>query len=577
MVSITSRVCYAFLSFVVAVTFLFAGYDIYHKPIPQATTGYRDYPTKLTVGNFTHDFHGAAICEDENRRDLSSELTEETIKECFAQFDLILNHGVTPVCEKHELAEIDWYYKRWYHILVVGMVLYGFFLLMIATHDISVLCKGGNIWCEDETWEGDDESSPCHCVKFRKLIQLVLFFLMVIFVVGLGIGSVMFTDLSAISSSFMGNFKYNEDGQEILLPCTCGCVLQTPTFVGWTLIFSMHMFMWVMLQYLAKIKRNYKMNPQMLTVVAPVPIDMGVYGVNDANFWMRVLVPERSESEQEPYSQIHVNTGNQSDKIQCSCCTLEDWTITVLSYRMFYTLLVAVVWVVILDGTLFFFQIVIRSFDESNDYKGIRASVHIFLTLVCWPIMYKTFIYLRMIKLKSLCSNLCSVLFNVVVLNGVFNWTAYFAFVFLGEYTNIGWVMWVWIIGWIIMALALSGMTVWTLVNWRYYAKNVIDDTEVLNYTLRLFEVDSMIQNLLYFYLCGAPQWFVFPERFNYCPNYCPFTEGKRRFARATSSVQGAEESSTRFTRATDSEQGAEELLTKRTPEQSQAGIECNV
>jgi len=553
MVSITSVVCYALISFVVAVTFLFAGYDIYHQPIPQASTGYRDYPTKLTLGNFTHDFHGAAICEDENGRDLSSELTEETIKECFAQFDLILNHGVTPVCEKHELAEIDWYYNWWYVILVVGMVLYGFFLLMIATHDISVLCKGGNIWCEDETWEGDDESSPCHCVKFRKWIQLFLFFLMVIFVVGLGIGSVMFTDLSAISSSFMGNFKYNEDGQEILLPCTCGCVLQTPTFVGWTLIFSMHMFMWVMLQYLAKIKHNYKMNPQMLTVVAPVPLDMGVYGVNDANFWRRVYVPERPESEQETYSQIHVNTGNHKDKIQWFCCSLEDWTITVLSYRMFYTLLVAVVWVVILDGTLFFFQIVIRSFDESNDYKGIRASVHILLTLVCWPIMYKTFMYLRMIKLKSLCSNLCSVLFNVVALNGVFNLTAYFAFVFIREYTNIGWVMWGWIIGWIIMALALSGMTVWTLVNWRYYAKNVIDDTEVLDYTLELFEVDSMFQNLLYFYLCGAPRHF--PAWFNY-------TTGRRRFSRVDD---------------TSTEQDAEELSTRRTPEQSLAGTGYSV
>merc|ERR1719499_2749598 len=117
----------------------------------------------------------------------------------------------------------------------------------------------------------------------------------------------------------------------------------------------MHMFMWFMLLYLARIKHSYKMGPRMLTQFAPFPIEMGEYGIDEGTFWRRVAVARRDSSSQdidcEVYPQIKVDATNQTDKLECTpCFSCKDWTLTVLSYRVFYTLLVLGIWVIILDG-----------------------------------------------------------------------------------------------------------------------------------------------------------------------------------------------------------------------------------
>jgi len=527
MISIVSVIVACLFSYIVTITFLSAGYDIYHNPVPQASTGYRDYPTNITLGNYTHDFQGAVVCESDGK-DLSPEETEETIKQCFAQYELILKYGFTPDCEKHELADLDWYYDFWYEFLVSGMNLYGFILAVVAAHDIAILSKKKSFCCTKEEWNEHGTNSTCHCVQFRKWVQLLLLFLICFFVVCLGIGCVLFTDMSAISSSFMGNFKYNENGKVELLGCSCGCVLQTPTMTGWTFWFSMHAFMWFMVLYINKIKHSYKMSPRMLTMVAPVPIEMGVYGIDQSIFWRKVAVERRMPSADDPYNQIDVDGGNQEDSIQCGACpciSWQEWTLTVLSYRMFYTVLVAGIWVVILDGFLFFFQIVLRSYDESSIYRWARVLVHVALTFWAFFVMGFTYISLRMIKSKNVCSNL----FSFFIFNGIFNATAFFAYVNIAAYSDYEILTYIALGVWGLMTLTLLVTTLLAFACWRDFASTCIANQELREYTLKLFERDSMGQNFQYFYTLGGPKWW-YPQC---CLTIMDYKEGPREFAMA--------------------------------------------
>jgi len=527
MISTVSVLSACIFSYIVTLTFLSAGNDIYHNPVPQASTGYRDYPTNITLGNYTHDFQGAVVCENE-ARDLTPEETERTIKQCFSQYELILNYGFTPDCEKHELADLDWYYDFWYKFLFVGMGLYGFILAVIAAHEIAVLRKGKSFCCQTEEWIEGGSNSTCHCVQFRKWVQLLLLFLISFFVVCIGIGCVLFTDMSAISSSFMGNFKYNENGKVELLKCSCGCVLQTPTMTGWTFWFSMHAFMWFMLLYINKIKHSYKMTPRMLTMVAPVPIALGEYGIDDSTIWRKTAVKQRARSVDDPYEQIIVDTDNQVDTISCGACesmSWQEWTLTVLSYRMFNTVLVAGIWVVILDAVLFFFQIVLRSYDESTIYRWARVLVHVALTIWAFFVMGFTFMSLRMIKSNNICSNA----FSFVILNGAFNTTAYFAFTYIRAYSDYDTLTYIALIVWGLLGFILFVATGYAFACWRHFARKFINNAELRTYTLKLFERDSMGQNVQYFLTVGGPLW-LYPQC---CLTIMDYKEGPREFAMA--------------------------------------------
>merc|ERR1719320_1547045 len=141
MISIISIITICVLKFVVTVTFLQSGYDIYHRSMPQATSGFRDYPTTITVQNYTHDFGSAILCEATDGTDLSPEETLREVTQCFSNYAKIRDSGFTPTCTSHELAAIDWHYDLWFDFIVAGMVLYAFFLIIISAHDIAVLCK----------------------------------------------------------------------------------------------------------------------------------------------------------------------------------------------------------------------------------------------------------------------------------------------------------------------------------------------------------------------------------------------------------------------------------------------------
>jgi len=520
MISNVSIIVYILLQYVVTITFLSTAYDIYHTPIPKASEGYRDYPTTVTVGDYTHEFGGAFMCEGEDR-DLTPYETLHEVTQCFSNVTVVMEHGFTPGCTQHQLADLDWYYDYWYSFFVIGMVFYGVLLILIGAHDSSVICKR-KAWqrcfsCTEE--DPNDPEVTCHCKRARQWIQFILFWAISIFVVALATGCVIFTEHSAMSSSFISKFEIIRKGKPTVLPCNCGCILQTPTHVGWTFWFSMHLFMWFMLLYLNRIKISYKMGPTMMTVYMPVPLEMGEYGIDEVTFWRRVCVRQRSpvifetgpKQGQEAYRQIEVNPTNQIDTIQFQCpecCTiqfqrhclsLEDKTLTVLSYRTFYALLVGVVFVVLFDAWTFFFQIVLRSHPANDVYEWLRVIVHAALAIWSGLSGPYTIAALRMLKSK----NRTSLFIIGAILIGEFHIFAYFASVFTTEYFgNVG--LTIWCIFWIPLGVFQFISWIICFCCWDAWKDSFCFLPE--SWTLKLFERDSMGQNLQYFLFCGAPR-----------------------------------------------------------------------
>lgn len=503
------------LRFVVTVTFLLHGYDIYHTSIPNASTGYRDYPTEVTVSNYTHDFQSAILCEASDETDLNPKETLDEVFRCFSNSAQIRDLGITPVCTVHELADMDWYYWLWYDFIVAGMVLYGFFLCLIAAHDISVLCKNSAIVGCCRCKKVEDHDHLCHCKKFRQWIQLCLFVVTNLFVFVLGLGCFVFTELSAVSSTFISEFDLGFAGG--ILPCNCGCVLHTPTSQGWAFWFAMHLFMWYTLLALNKIKLSYKMGPRMFTMVAPVPIEMGEYGIDDAIFWERVWIKHKHEKA------IEVDMGNQDDSIDCMCIpiigrflTFSDWNLTVVSYRMFYTHLVVVVGIVILDGLSFWFQILLRSYEESILYVYGRVGTQIVFGFLVGVITCFTFATLQMIP----SANTTSTLASGFLLNLSFHLSAYVTHITIIGYTNHDhWLVYLWITCWLCEGLVLLLLWMLCLCWWKLFDRKVHQDLKT--YALKLLERDSMGQNLQFFYLCGAPMW-GYPEWFKKIIDFAP-------------------------------------------------------
>jgi hypothetical protein len=523
---------------------LSAGYDIYHNSIPRASAGFRDYPTTVTLGNYTHDFKSAILCEGEDS-DLTPEETLMEVTQCFQERQVILEYGFTPDCTDHELADLDWYYYYWYEILFSGMCLYGFMLILIAAHDISILCKRKAInGCSCKEEESMDVT--CHCKRFRQWVQFFLFIIICLFVVLISIACALFTEHSAISSSFISRFDLgNRDGTQQVLPCNCGCVLQTPTRQGWAFWFSMHLFMWFMLLHLNRIKISYKMGPRMLTMFAPVPVELGEYGVDESTFWRRALVKERDpiiyeggrKKGKEAYPQIEVKATNQKETIDCGdccpirllgrCCSMDDWTLTAVSYRMYYTLLVLVAWIVLFDGFSFFFQILLRSYPENSAYEWSRAFLHMFMAIASGFIGCFTLVSLRMID----STHFTSTLFSGAILQGVFHFNAHFAGVLVSKYFQKVWGV-LWIVVWFV--IGVLGFCIWMscLCCWDWFLKKFIPP-KLLNYTLKLFERDSMGQNLQYFLTLGGPRYY-YPKccitfmDFNLAPQQFQCADGNR-------------------------------------------------
>lgn len=526
MISIVSIIVGTLLQYAVTITFLFTAFDIYHTPIPKASDGYRDYPTTVTVGNYTHDFGGAFMCEGEDR-DLTPYETLHEVTQCFSNEEVVREYGYTPRCTQHQLADMDWYYDYWYSFIVTGMVFYGVLLILIGAHEVSILCKR-KAWqrcfsCTEVDPEDTDESEvTCHCKRVRQWIQFILFWAISAFVVALAAGCVIFTEHSAMSSSFISNFEIlNRKGNPTVLPCNCGCILQTPTHVGWTFWFSMHLFMWYMLLYLNRIKISYKMGIRMLTVYMPVPYEMGEYGIDEVTYWKRVYVRKRSPvmfetgpehvKGKEAYPQIEVDPTNQIDTIQfqcpeccncqcqCRCLSLKDKTLTVLSYRTFYALLVVVVFVALFDAWTFFIQILLRSYPADAVYQWLRVMVHVCFGI--WSGLSGTYTIAALRMLQS--KNLTSLFIIGSLLIGIFHTFAHFAAVVTAEYFgNVGLV--IWCIIWILLGVFQFITWMICFCCWDACKNSFCFLPE--KWTLKLFERDSMGQNLQYFLCCGAPR-----------------------------------------------------------------------
>jgi len=255
----------------------------------------------------------------------------------------------------------------------------------------------------------------------------------------------------------------------------------------------------------------------MLTQYMPVPFEMGEYGMDEPTFWRRVRV----RKEEDPvkytsgpkkgdvaYPQIEVNPTNQEDTIECyDCCetgwclSLKDKTLTVLSYRTFYALLVMVVFVVLFDASTFFFQIVLRSHPANATYEWFRVLVHAGLAIWCGLSGTYTIGALRMLKPSK---NKTSIFIIGSILNGLFHIFAHFANVFTTEYFGHIWGG-VWKGFWILIGLFEFSSWMMCFCCWDYWKNKICCLPE--RWTLKLFERDSMGQNLQYLLTCGAPAW----------------------------------------------------------------------
>jgi len=529
MISIISIITICVLKFVVTVTFLQSGYDIYHRSMPQASSGFRDYPTTITVQNYTHDFGSAILCEATDGTDLSPEETLREVTQCFSNYAKIRDSGFTPTCTSHELAAIDWHYDLWFDFIVAGMVLYAFFLIIISAHDIAVLCKRsaivkGKYFLKCIKVEGKEEC--CHCTKFRQWMQLLLMVVTIMLVVLIGCGCYAFTGMSAIASSFISRFDLGSAGG--ILPCNCGCVLQTPTAQGWAFWFTMHLFMWIILLVLNQIKQNYKVGPKMLTMKTTIPIEMGEYGIDDSVFWDKVQTINPGQDA------ILVDIGNSDDRISCSVplvgrfLRFKDWTLTVFSYRMFYTLLVLVAGVVCQDVLLFGFQILVRSYPETRGYIYSRVLAQMSFSIVSGVVLSFTFAMLQLIESSpsnffeersnqhDRPKNFTSTLFSGLLLNAGFHLFSYATMDLIhGYFNSTHFLAILWYIIYTLIAVSLFSLMMVCLCCWDRFERRVdLTFVTLKTYVSKMFERDSMGQNLQFFICCGGPlccypNWFV--------------------------------------------------------------------
>lgn len=266
----------------------------------------------------------------------------------------------------------------------------------------------------------------------------------------------------------------------------------------------------------------------MLTVYMPVPYEMGEYGIDEATFWPRVHVPKRNpiifetgpKQGQEAYRQITVNPTNQKDTINFNdcchdcceegcCLSLKDETLTVLSYRTFYALLVMVIFVALFDASTFFFQIVLRSHPANDVYQWFRVLVHIILAI--WSGLSGTYTIgaLRMIKSK----NRTSLVIIGIILGGMFHAFAYFASVFATEYFGNTAAV-VWVLVWALIGAFQFFCWMVCFCCWDSWKNSFCCLPE--SWTLKLFERDSMGQNLQYFLFCGGARW-CYPQFIKNC------------------------------------------------------------
>jgi len=493
MASITTVIFKLFILFQVTNKFLDFTYELYHTPMPH-TKSFKQYDSKIMVANKTLDFHGPTMCESDGKDLSPSESTSEIIQ-CLYDVPIIRDYGAVPGCTPVTLADEDWYYLQFYYSASSFLGFYSFLLLLIAIHDISVICE--NLGDASQDWK-DGWNKIRQCTNLATLVTTTLLLQI------LGIGCMIFTDTSGITSTFISRFEVANE----ILPCDCGCVVNQPIETGIGFSIVLHLFLYYMLVFLMNIKNTYNYNERMFTMSMPVPIEAGRFEVDEANFWYKVGSNVKNATNEKRI--LVQGSHDNSVDLQKDCCSYcpfrrcSDYHLSIASYKMYYASYILVMGVIMWDFQAYFLQVESRGNQKEDTIALWRIRIQILFSIIVFFVVMFHFATITVIG-KEPFSSFVSAFF----INAYYNANAYttlahivgFGRIYEPEWTSPVWIFW-----WTFSSTVLFGFSLFTILAHKWYIQILEKKApEFKKATSKLFHADKLQQNLIFFFLCGCP------------------------------------------------------------------------